>query len=81
MIVPGEDLLVGDEVVAVGMPDAVEAVTESSGRRSERHIAHDRSLVEFTRLTVSNPDLASRSIAELNLPVRFGAVVHPGAPR
>src|SRR5699024_10921530 len=64
-----------DEVVAVGMPDPVEAVTAALGETSERHIAHDRSLVEFTRLTVSNPDLASRSIAELNLPVRFGAVV------
>src|SRR5699024_9439340 len=52
-----------------------EAVAETLGETSERHIAHDRSLVEFTRLTVSNPDLASRSIAELNLPVRFGAVV------
>ena len=75
VIVPGEDLLAGDEVVAVGMPDQVEAVTAALGETSERHIAHDRSLVEFTRLTVSNPDLASRSIAELNLPVRFGAVV------
>lgn len=75
VIVPGEDLLAGDEVVAVGMPEAVGAVTEVLGERSDRHVAHDRSLVEFTRLTVSNPDLASRSIAELNLPVRFGAVV------
>ncbi|ATG50403.1 transporter [Brachybacterium vulturis] len=75
VIVPGEDLLVGDEVVAVGMPEQVEAVTAALGETSDRHIAHDRSLVEFTRLTVSNPDLASRSIAELNLPVRFGAVV------
>ncbi|WP_114853193.1 aspartate:alanine exchanger family transporter [Brachybacterium sp. YJGR34] len=74
VIVPGEDLLAGDEVVAVGMPEDVDAVTEELGERSEHHIAHDRSLVEFTRLTVSNPDLASRSIAELNLPVRFGAV-------
>src|SRR5699024_5866606 len=55
--------------------EQVEAVTETLGETSERHIAHDRSLVEFTRLTVSDPDLASRSIAELNLPVRFGAVV------
>ena len=75
VIVPGEDLLEGDEVVAVGMPDQVRAVTEELGETSDQHIAHDRSLVEFTRLTVSNPDLASRSIAELNLPVRFGAVV------
>src|SRR5699024_5610417 len=74
VIVQGEDLLAGDEVVAVGMPEQVEAVAETLGETSERHIAHDRSLVEFTRLTVSNPDLASRSIAELNLPVRFGAV-------
>src|SRR5699024_3764418 len=63
-----------DEVVAVGMPEQVEAVTEALGETSDRNLAHDRSLVEFTRLTVSNPDLASRSIAELNLPVRFGAV-------
>lgn len=75
VIVPGEDLLAGDEVVAVGMPDQVEEVTAELGETSDRHVAHDRSLVEFTRLTVSNPDLASRSIAELNLPVRFGAVV------
>ena len=75
VIVPGEDLLAGDEVVAVGMPDAVDEVVAELGELSGRHIAHDRSLVEFTRLTVSNPDLASRSIAELNLPVRFGAVV------
>ncbi|GAA1485990.1 TrkA C-terminal domain-containing protein [Brachybacterium fresconis] len=75
VIVPGEDLLAGDEVVAVGMPEAVEAVTQELGEHSDQHIAHDRSLVEFTRLTVSNPDLASRSIAELNLSVRFGAVV------
>lgn len=75
VIVPGEDLLVGDEVVTVGMPDQVQAVTEALGEASDQHIAHDRSLVEFTRLTVSNPDLASRSIADLNLSVRFGAVV------
>ena len=74
VIVPGEDLLAGDEVVAVGMPEAVEEVVAELGERSTRHVAHDRSLVEFTRLTVSNPDLASRSIAELNLSVRFGAV-------
>ena len=75
VIVPGEDLLAGDEVVAVGMPEVVEEVVAELGERSTRHVAHDRSLVEFTRMTVSNPDLASRSIAELNLPVRFGAVV------
>src|SRR5699024_6207126 len=49
--------------------------TRELGEHSDQHIAHDRSLVEFTRFTVSHPDLASRSIAELNLPVRFGAIV------
>ncbi len=75
VIVPGEDLMTGDEVVAVGMREAVDEVVAELGERSTRHLAHDRSLVEFTRLTVSNPDLASRSIAELNLAARFGAVV------
>lgn len=75
VIVPGEDLLAGDEVVVVGMPEVVDTVAETLGEVSDEHLAHDRSLVEFTQLTVSNPDLASRSIAELNLAVRFGAVV------
>src|SRR5690606_3634205 len=48
------------------------------GERSTRHLAHDRSLVEITRLTGAHPNLASRSIAELNLPARFGAVVTRG---
>src|SRR5690606_20180629 len=50
VIVPGEDLLTGDEVVAVGMREAVDEVVAELGERSTRHLAHDRSLVEFTRL-------------------------------
>src|SRR5690625_6265001 len=57
------------------MPEVVDTVAETLGEVSDEHLAHDRSLVEFTQLTVSNPDLASRSIADLNLAVRFGAVV------
>ena len=31
--------------------------------------------IEFERLVVSNPDIASRSIAELNLPAQYGAII------
>lgn len=73
--IPGEDLEIGDEVVIVGLPSAVETAAERIGTILRTHLADDRSDVDFERVVVSNPDIASRTIAELNLPARFGAVV------
>lgn len=73
--IPGEDLEVDDEVVIVGVPADVEAAAQHVGTILDIHLADDRSNVDFERIVVSNPDLASRTIAELNLPATYGAVV------
>lgn len=73
--IPGEDLEAGDEIVVVGLPGAVDSTAERIGTVDPRHLADDRSDVDFERIVVSNPDVASRTIAELNLPAQYGAVV------
>ncbi|MHA6747542.1 aspartate:alanine exchanger family transporter [Actinotignum timonense] len=72
---PGEDLEVGDDVVVVGLAADVEAAAAHLGHLRSEHLADDRSHVDFNRLVVSNPDVAARSIGELNLPAKYGAVV------
>lgn len=75
VLVPGEDLRKGDHVVVVGEPGVVEASARQVGEIVEDHLADDRSEVDFERLIVSNPEVAGRSVTELNLPARFGALV------
>lgn len=75
VIVPGEELMVDDRVVVVGQPDAIEAAERHLGRRVGDHLADDRSIIGFRHLLVSNPDVAGRTIHELQVPERFGGVV------
>ncbi|MFT3943409.1 MAG: TrkA C-terminal domain-containing protein [Ancrocorticia sp.] len=72
---PGEDLEKDDEVVIVGLPQAVDDVAARIGSVMPNHLADDRSDIDFERLVVSNPDIASRTIAELNLPAHYGAII------
>lgn len=73
--IPGEDLEKGDEVVIVGLPRAVDDVAARLGTIMRTHLADDRRDIEFERIVVSNPDIASHTIAELNLPAQYGAIV------
>lgn len=75
VVVPGEELLPGDRVVVVGQPEAIDEAEEYLGRRVDPHLADDRSIVGFHRYLVSNPQVAGRTIAELNMPDRFGGVI------
>ncbi len=75
VVVPGEDLMVGDEVVIVGAPDAVERAISEVGEELDHHLADDRRDVDFERFTISNPVIMGKTIAELNLPVKFGGVI------
>jgi len=75
VVVPGEELLPGDRVVVVGQPEAIDEAEEYLGRRVDSHLADDRSIVGFHRYLVSNPQVAGRTIAELNMPDRFGGVI------
>ncbi|MDO5034444.1 MAG: TrkA C-terminal domain-containing protein [Actinomycetaceae bacterium] len=75
VIVPGEELYPDDLVVVVGEESSVLETIDILGYESSVHIADDRRAVDFEKIRVSNSDMAGRSIAELNVPVRFGAIV------
>jgi putative transport protein len=65
----------GDLVTVVGPSRAVESFAEANGIRSDEHLALDRSTVDFRRMAVSNRKVAGRTIAEVDLPARFGAAI------
>ncbi|MCF2705882.1 transporter [Arcanobacterium haemolyticum] len=73
--IPGEDLEKDDRIVMVGTSDNVEAAAKRVGTRLPTHLADNRRNVRFERIVVSNPDVACHTIAELNLPARYGALV------
>lgn len=75
VLVPGEELREGDLVVVVGEPGQPEKVADQIGQISERHLADDRTNVEFERMVLSNTDLLGHTVAALRLPARFGALV------
>lgn len=75
VVVPGEDLHVGDLVLLVGDPANLEEAASQVGVPVEHRLEDDRSDVAFERIVVSNPDLAGRSISSLNVSTRFGAVI------
>lgn len=65
----------GDLVSIIGTPDDVRRVAAELGEPSTQSLAADRSRFDFRRIFVSNALVAGRSLAELNLHDRFGAIV------
>ena len=59
----------------VGAPSAVKAAIDYLGHPLDRELTSDREAVDFRRFVVSSPSVAGRSVAQLNLPGRFGAVI------
>ena len=72
---PGEDLLPGDHVVMVGDPASIKETAPRVGEILDHNLEDDRSDLAFERIVVSNPDVAGRSVSELNVTKRFGAVI------
>ena len=72
---PGEDLLPGDHVVMVGDPKSIKETAPLLGEILDHNLEDDRSDLAFERIVVSNPDVAGRSVCELNVTKRFGAVI------
>lgn len=65
----------GDLVSVIGPLQDVEAVIQHLGEPTSEHPELDRSKLDYRRMFVSNPALFGRSLMELQLPQRFGALI------
>jgi len=63
-----------DIVTIIGPQSVVEEAVAMIGHKSGIHLALDRSELDFRRIAVTRPEAAGRTIEELNLAGRFGAV-------
>lgn len=68
-------LEIGDLLSIVGAPEDVRSVTAQLGEPTDEHLEFDRSIYDFRRVFLSNPDLAGKRLAELQLAERHGAIV------
>jgi putative transport protein len=75
LVQPETVLQVGDEVSLIGTDEAVVKVAARLGEVVPEHLELDRSELDFRRIFVSNPDVADKTLRELDLPKRFGALI------
>lgn len=68
-------LQLGDLVTVLGAPANVDRIGAQLGEPSEMRLELDRSLLDYRRIFVSNPDVVGRRLAQLRLPQRYGALV------
>lgn len=72
----GDTTLALDDLITIlGAPDQVDKVTAELGEATDEHLELDRSQYDFRRIFVSSPDIAGRTLAELRIPERYGALV------
>jgi putative transport protein len=64
----------GDRLVVIGPEPTVAACCRHLGERSDRHLALDRSTLDFRRVVVSNRRLSGQRLGDLDLTSRFGVV-------
>ncbi|MFE1381672.1 aspartate:alanine exchanger family transporter [Streptomyces sp. NPDC058740] len=64
----------GDRVVLVGGPEAVAEGAAALGREDADHLLDRRDTVDYRRILLTNPDLAGRTLGELALSDRYGAM-------
>ena len=67
--------LLGDFVAVVGRDEDLAEITEAFGKISERELTHDQSVYSHHRVFVSNPAIAGKRIASLNLTERYSAII------
>jgi putative transport protein len=70
-----ERLEVDDLVSVVGKRDLVHQVARELGHPSSHDLVENRHDLDFRRITLSQRSLAGRTVAEIDLPGRFGAAV------
>lgn len=72
---PEDSLQRGDHLVLVGIPAAVRHAADALGHRVSRHLADDRTVVDFRRFVVSDPQVAGRTVAQLRIPAQYGGII------
>jgi putative transport protein len=65
----------GDEVVAVGAVDELGEVVKAMGMESQNPQRFDRSKFDSTRIFLSNPDMAGKTLSSLNIYEKYNAVI------
>lgn len=75
--IPVEDdvLQQGAVVTVVGPKTAADALTRSLGHASSHHLTMDRTFLDFRRVTISNPNIAGRRIADVDLEDKYRATI------
>lgn len=67
-------LAAGDVVTIIGTADHVASAVGALGRVAEDPLVFDREALDIRRIFVSSNDVVGRTIGELGLPYRFGAI-------
>lgn len=75
LVYPYTVLHPGDAVSVIGSEAAVARAVAFLGEPSAHHLEFDRSELDFRRVFVSNPEVADKTLAELKLPQRYGALI------
>ncbi len=65
----------GEHVTAVGTRDELDRAEALLGRRGERPMHLERAEIDYRRIFVSSREVAGRTLREIGLPGRFGAVI------
>jgi len=65
----------GDKIVIAGTPEAMDDLETAVGVHSEEDLLHDHAVYDSRRLFVSNPNIAGKQLATLNLREEHGAIV------
>ncbi len=69
------ELRLGDRLNVTGTAEEVKRVVEALGNAVPERLEEDRHALDFRRVFVSSREVAGRSLAELQLPQRFGVVI------
>ena len=65
----------GDQIVVIGTERQLDQARKLIGPKAEQQLSHDRSVYDVRRIFISNPDVAGKTIASLNLGQHFSVLI------
>lgn len=66
---------IGDKVMVLGSKEDINEAVNWLGEKMEDKLSYDRSSYDVRRIFLSNPKLAGRTIASLNIPEKFNGTI------